>query len=191
MGRIRAFVAAEMPEEVLENISAAVKDLESAGEGIRCVDPANMHLTIKFLGEIPESDAMNACRICTAAAGQSSPVTAAVGGVGAFPGPRRPRVIWAGVEEDTGGLARIYGALDTGMEEIGVAPERRPFRPHLTLARVRFVRDRGPLDNFLISWADREFGEAHVGEICLFMSELRKSGPLYTKMGTFPLSPGL
>ncbi len=191
MKLIRSFVAIEMPGEVKEQLAPVLREIGELDGKLKPVDPANMHLTIKFLGDVTEGGIVEACRICGEASGRLQPISAEVAGVGVFPGERRPRVIWAGCRETSGRvLVDLYNALDSAMESIGVASERRGFKPHLTLARVRQPGDPARLMDFLTRWDGREFGEAFAGEICLFMSELGRSGPTYTKMGTFPLVGG-
>lgn len=160
-------------------------------ECMRWVHPDSIHLTLEFLGDlqparVPDLAAM-LDRVCPA---QCS-FWLRVGGLGCFPDPRRPRVLWVGLEEPTGSLQRLQGAVRKGCAGLGLEVEKRAFSPHLTLGRVR--REAGPE---AADFAGRVLGAPEAltaGEVAaeavhLYRSELRPAGAVYTRLHSAPLA---
>jgi len=179
---IRAFIAIEIPEAVrpdLERVQAGLK-----GPFIRAswVSPKNIHLTLKFLGDIPP-DSAAALNERMAEAGRGiSPLSLFASGVGAFPGPRRPRVLWVGLGGDLDRLERLHRGLEAEMGRAGFPPEGRPFRAHLTVARVKAVEDPAALEEALRRLSGFRSPPFSAVEMVLFRSELTPSGPIYTRL---------
>jgi 2'-5' RNA ligase len=161
---------------------------KSTGRIVKWVDPAILHITLKFVGWVPEKrveDCLSLGREVAAASRQSKLILA---GAGAFPNARRPRVLWIGATGDVDILAAAAGAFDRRMAEVGLAePENRPFAAHLTLGRVRQDAKPPDLTEALAAFADEQFGEVPVEEFLLMRSHLQPSGPVYEKIGTFAL----
>lgn len=133
---MRLFVALNLPHELRREIYDAAAPLRALGLPVRWVDPAQIHLTLKFLGEVPEPEvaAVGAC--IASVARRHEPFALRIGGLGGFPSLERPRVLWLGVQAPPV-LGALQAALEKELEALGFAPEDRPFRPHLTLGRVR------------------------------------------------------
>jgi len=183
---VRAFVALEIPVSVVDSLVEAQKELEATGADIKLVERENLHLNLKFLGEISEAQASEAKSRLAKLSLKGADVT--IAGVGAFPSPSRPRVVWAGLApEDEHFILPIADGVATALEGIG-ARDDRPFRPHITLGRVRTGRNVRGLIEVLRRNAGREFGAAGLREIKLKSSTLTPSGPVYRDEGVYPLS---
>jgi 2'-5' RNA ligase len=167
-------------------LAHALTDLERWQGLLKITPPEQLHLTLKFLGDTPTERVEE-----IVAAGRKLDLSAvrsplACRGVGVFPPRGRPNVIWAGL---SGGDALVHVAsrLDDAMTELGYAPERRAFHPHLTLARVKGVAPR-PLLNWLQTQLDADFGPVDICELVLFRSELTPQRAVYTPVFALPLS---
>lgn len=179
---LRAFIAAELPAGLREAIGRLQAELARAGVRARWVRPEGIHLTLRFLGDVPAAAAGPLAEaLAAAAAGQAALSLAAVG-LGVFPGPRRPRVVWAGLAGETGALAGLQHRLEEALVAHAFSPEDRPFRPHLTLGRFGEAGAPGPVADALAAHAGRELGRFEIGEIVLFRSELRPMGAVYTAL---------
>ena len=183
---VRAFVALEIPANVVDSLVQAEKELEATGADIKLVERENLHLNLKFLGEISEAQASQARSRLAKLSLKGADI--AVRGVGAFPSPSRPRVVWAGVApEDEHLVVPIAEGVLAALEGIGERDDR-PFRPHVTLGRVRTGRNMRELVEVLRRNAGREFGAAGLREIKLKSSTLTPSGPVYKDEGVYPLT---
>jgi len=183
---VRAFVALEIPGEVVEALVQTQKELEATGADIKLVERENLHLNLRFLGEITDAEASE---VKSRLSGLSiKRAVVAVRGVGAFPTPARPRVVWAGIApEDEPRVTPIAVGVINALEGIGER-EDRPFRPHITLARVRSGRNITNLAEVVRHFAGTEFGTAPLKEVKLKSSTLTPNGPIYRDEGVFLLS---
>jgi 2'-5' RNA ligase len=184
VGNRRLFVALDPPDPVRRRLAALADELRRgagrAGEEVRWVRPENLHLTLQFLGAVPEErvTAVEAA-LREAAAEAGRPLHLQVRGAGAFPNARRPRVIWAGLEGDVAPLVALASALGARLAKLGFAPEDRPFAPHLTLGRAREGRGAPGLAGALAAAALVEPTPWRVPELVLFESHLSPRGPRY------------
>lgn len=185
---MRQFLAIELPAEVRDAIAAAQSALRSRLSGWRWVVPENVHLTLRFLGEVgPDLDA-RARQQWTRVAASVRCFDLELDEIGQFPPRGRGRVLWIGARETTGpgSLDTLAGGLESAARELGFPPEHRPFRPHLTLARAaRSGRPERPE----IGRPPRP-GRVTVDRIALVRSELRPSGARYSVLDRFPLERG-
>jgi 2'-5' RNA ligase len=186
--RIRAFVAVDLPDPLRVRLGKEIDRLARVvgRDVVRWVNPRGIHLTLKFLGDVDPSQIGEIMTTIRSAAAERAVFRVGVGGVGCFPGPRRPRVVWVGVEEASGTLARLQSDLEAGLGALGFAREDREFNPHLTLGRVR--REARPVEAaklgaVLAGWPKEPLGEIEVREVTLFRSELKPSGAVYTQLG--------
>lgn len=182
---MRLFLALGLPAAIRESLAGAQRVLRSSCTGWRWVRPEGIHLTLRFLGEVSAADDAAQRPSWRRAASRSGPLRLRVAGTGVFPSVRRPRVLWVGVEEiDPGGrLEALAGALEAAARDAGFKAETRNFRPHLTLARAaRGGRPTAPAPES-VGW----IGEAAIGDLVLFRSELRPQGARYTALERFPL----
>lgn len=176
---MRLFIAMNFPAPLRRSIAAIGTDLERSGVPARWVDSSAVHLTLKFLGQIPTGRVEGVRQALDEIASAAEPVLLRFEGIGAFPSPRRPGVIWVGIESGPR-LRLLHDALDRRMAEFGVARETRPFRPHVTLGRVD--RDSGPGEFREFEKRTRSLRldtEIEIRQIDLVESRLRASSPEY------------
>lgn len=182
----RLFLGIPTPEPVRRAVAGWIRERRAAAPGWRWVDPARMHLTLRFYGETaPELVESLAEDLREIACGEA-PFALGARGWGVFPGASRPRILWVGLSGRTEPLARLARAAEAAARRRGFAPEERAFHPHLTIARA--ARDSRPA---LPGRPDPElpdFGEYGVGELVLFRSHLRPEGPLYEPLARSSLS---
>jgi RNA 2',3'-cyclic 3'-phosphodiesterase len=183
-----AFLAIEVPDDLKAGLEALRNRLRKSGVRASWVATENMHLTLRFLGDIPENllDALripieDACAAC-------SPLQLAIIGAGAFPNPRRPSVLWAGVQEPAGALTALQARLEAAARTIGLPPEKKPFHPHITLARIKDPRHPGDLPSLLEAEAHFAGGDFCTGYVTLFSSELTRRGAVYRRLQEFSLT---
>jgi 2'-5' RNA ligase len=181
---MRAFIAIDLPESIRAALRRAQESFRSASPDARWTQPAGIHLTLKFLGEVSDGKAREVCD-CLKKLEQFEPFTIRLKGYGFFPDARRPRVFWVGVEE-TPGLSRLAGQVDAATGSLGFAREERAFRPHLTLARFRMPQPQPALQALLAQQAEPELGNFEVSEFFLFESKLSPKGAEYRRVERFP-----
>lgn len=183
---MRAFVALDIADGgVLDSLATLQGELSATGADLKLVERENLHFTLKFLGEISDSQAKDADKRLGALRLPGG--TVSVSGTGAFPSPQRPNVVWVGVSrEDEERVKAIGEAVIKALEGIGER-ETRPFQAHLTLARVRSGRNRERLAAAVTASSQREFGTFKLGTFNLKSSQLRQSGPVYTDLGVYSL----
>lgn len=191
--RVRAFVAVELPDAVRQGLSDEIRRLEKkVGQGpVRFVKPEGIHLTLKFLGEVPAGKVDAVGRAVAGAAEQIGPFEATAGGFGMFPDPKRPRVLWVGVGDPSGGLSRLQAAVERALVPLGFETEDRPFHPHLTLGRANrggSRSDERALGDHLAGCEIAELGSWRVTECALMKSDLRPAGAVYTRVEAFALA---
>jgi 2'-5' RNA ligase len=190
---LRLFVALVPPEPVrrrLAAVQAALRRATGPGEAIRWVEPDHIHLTLQFLGAVPEERLPAVREAVAAAAAGARPLRLEVAGAGAFPGPRRPRVVWSGVGGEVEALAALVASLGRRLEGLGYPPEDRPFHPHLTHGRVRQGQPAPGLGGALAVAAAGAPFPWRVDELVLFRSHLSPSGALHEALARLPLSAG-
>jgi len=194
MNVIRAFIAISLSDEVHQGLEQVLHDLKSRlpGGAVRWVPGKNIHLTIQFLGDVSLASLEMLTTMLQTEAARHPQFEFSVGGLGVFPTPRRPRVIWVGVESPAE-LASLQRGVETEMARLGYAPEERPFSPHLTVGRV--TRNANPdelhrLSNVLETYKVGFLGVTRVQAIHLFRSDLQSNGAIYTRLHSAPLSLG-
>ena len=186
---MRCFIAVDLSDEVrsaLVSVQERLRDRARKAD-LRWGDPAGMHLTLQFLGEVSDALLAEVRSAVATAATSVSPLELACRGLGAFPGLTRPRVVWAGIRGAVGDLGRLAAACQRACEPLGFVPEKRPFRGHVTLARVRSPRGFGPLARAIESAADDDFGAWTAAEVVLYRSHLRRTGSVYEPLRRVPL----
>ncbi len=179
---IRSFLAIEVSVPVLKRIEKIQEDLKSSDSDVRWVSPEKIHLTLKFFGNIEESQIDSIMGSISKPVQATPPFQIKVRGAGAFPNPKNPRVVWVGLTEGKETLSRLHQELESSLEKIGFQPEDRSFNPHLTLGRVKSSRGKGALAAKIEKYREEEFGEFQVERVILFKSDLMPSGPVYTAL---------
>jgi len=179
---LRSFLAIELPEAILKRIGEVQRVLKSSRADVRWVSPQNIHLTLKFFGNIEESKINSIAQSIEEPARTTSPVWVTVRGIGAFPGLKSPRVIWVGLHDEKKVLVSFQKKLDGELQKIGFQPEDRPFHPHLTLGRMRSSRGKDELVKEMEKYREEEFGNFQADRVVLFKSDLRPEGAIYTPL---------
>lgn len=191
---IRAFIAIELPPEVTAALARAQEALGRDKEkGVRWVSPEGIHLTLKFLGNVEESQLPQLEATLAEAATIEDPFTLQLGALGAFPNARSPRVLWVGVAGEAEKLARLQQAVEGKVSPLGFPPEERAFSPHLTLGRVRpevKPPDRRMLGEKLAQASVGEGPSFPVNALSLMQSTLTPQGARYQARARFPLGMG-
>jgi 2'-5' RNA ligase len=184
---IRAFLAIDPPSEVLRGIAEIQGVLKSNIRGsISWVRPEGIHLTLKFFGNIGREDLPSISEIAKVHAASTPPLNLHVQGLGVFPGPRRPRVLWIGMGGDTERLIVLQKTIDQGLEACGFRKEERPFRAHLTLARIKSPQGLAGIERMLAESGAKGAGTFEARSLTLFKSDLTPKGAIYTVLGNFP-----
>lgn len=187
---IRAFVAIELPHRVIVSIAEIQSRLKAYGFNIRWVRPENIHLTIKFLGNIAAETVAPVCEAVSNAVSDYEPLSLEAGGVGVFPHMRRPRVVWIGITGRNTGLQALQKRVDAELAAMGFAKERRPFKGHLTLGRVKGDVPLKQLQEALHACGHDHGGSFAATELVLFKSDLKPTGAEYTKLCQMKISSG-
>jgi 2'-5' RNA ligase len=181
---MRLFTALDLPADVAGNLEDLLRRLRPAAR-IHWSPTGNLHITTKFIGEWPEAR-LEELKLALAGIPSRDAIPVAVRLLGFFPNTRAPRTFWCGI--DAPRLPSLAADTNQAAAALGIARETRPFSPHLTLARIK---DRVPLDALNQAVADLpslEFGRFRAGSFFLYLSQLRPSGSVYTKLAEFPLS---
>jgi 2'-5' RNA ligase len=184
---IRAFIAANLEHGLRDRIARIQERLKESRADVSWVRPENLHLTLKFLGEVEEAALTAVADAIGPVAARHAPLRLVVAGLGAFPQPRAARVVWIGVREGAEGLAKLHAELEAGLEPLGFQREARPFTSHLTLGRVRGPGRREQLAAAVTSMMPEPVGDMLLDRIDLMRSELRPEGARYSVLRTFPL----
>ncbi len=180
---MRLFVAIDLPGEVIAALDRLVARLRPTAR-LSWARPQNLHLTTKFIGEWPE-DRLEHIRTALGGLTRREPIPIQVRGVGFFPNPRAPRVFWVGVEAPPS-LANLAGDTERTLARLGIAEERRPYSPHLTLARIKEPVPLEGLRQAIEQLPSVEFGAFTAERFCLYQSALHPSGAVYTRLAEFP-----
>ena len=181
---IRCFFSIDIEDKsTLEQIIFVQKRLQETGANLRLVAPENIHITLKFVGEVP-SDFVDRM-INFSSEIEFSPFRVELRDVGCFPSLRRINVIWVGIKEGNIGLMSIFQGLESRMRQLGLKPERRGFSPHITIARARSGRNRDKLAEIVDEVSDTFFGVFEVMNFRLKKSVLKPSGPTYSTIHQF------
>lgn len=183
---IRTFIAAEISPEVKKELADDLIRFKVRAPQVKWSQPDNLHLTLRFLGDVKENDLEELFQALRPAVSDMQPFALEVRGVGSFPNWRHPRVIWAGCGEGSDDAVLLAGRVEEACADLGYERERRPFRPHFTLGRVKFPADAGGLED-LASDVQKVYGFVDIDAVVVFMSSLRRTGPVYSPMARIEL----
>lgn len=179
---LRTFIAFQLPEPAVSHLRKVQQGFQSHGFRARWVRPENIHLTLKFLGDTDPADLDRISGAMTDVAGHAAPFSLTAKGVGVFPGIKRPRVIWAGLTGQTDQVFKIQKELEQNLEKIGFPPEKRSFKAHLTIARIKGSIDSKQLFDLMETYAKWTSEPFSVDRIILYKSELKPTGAVYTEL---------
>ena len=186
---MRLFVALELNPKVIANLTELVRRLRPHAP-LGWVHPQNMHVTLKYVGDWPVSRLDQLVHnLGEVRLPPSEPVfNVPLAGLGFFPNARSPRVFWAGAENTTA-MRQLHSRVDSALQSLGIAPEVRPYHPHLTLARIA---EEALLDDLYRAIEDlptRDFGVINPDQFVLFESSVTPAGPIYRKIAEFTFVP--
>jgi len=181
-GQIRSFIAVDVERsELIGRLEEIQREIQSSEADLRSVERGNLHITMRFLGDISPSMAERVVEMLKRINFESFPAT--LQGVGVFPKMAFPRVIWVGVARGKVNLVDIHRQLEAGLSQLGFRPEHDAYIPHITLFRVRSGRHKESLIEALQKHQETEFGEFDVKAIQLKRSILTPKGPIYSTIG--------
>jgi 2'-5' RNA ligase len=192
MSLLRAFIAIEFPKNTLDSIEKQTARLrQSLGNDIvRWVPTQNLHLTLNFIGDAATSHIEFIKQMLAREAESHQPFDLQLGGLGCFPNPRRPRLLWIGIHAPAN-LAALQKGIETGASRLGYQQEERPFSPHLTIGRARqniSLPEQQTIRAAMDAIQLGNIGTARIDSVHLFKSDLRPGGSVYTKLFSARLS---
>jgi 2'-5' RNA ligase len=185
---VRCFIAVDIDRGVRRGIADLQDGLRRAvdlnASEVKWVDPENIHLTLKFLGEVRDREINDVCRIVGEVAEKHRRFSIDIENVGTFGRP--VRVVWAGVN-DAGDLADLQGDLDERLGEAGWAQDRKQFKGHLTLCRVKSARASKSMQEIVAAWDEVRLGSVVIYSVYVYRSDLTNEGPIYTVVSSSSL----
>lgn len=184
---MRAFIGIGLPPDVRDAVADAIGTVPDARGPVSWVGKANLHITLRFLGEIRPDGIPALAEALAGVAAASPPFSLDAAGGGAFPGPRNPRVLWVGFREPLELVGKLQQNMENALSGAGFPREDRPFHPHITVGRVRGVLPPAWGERFVQALAGRSFGVVTVSSFRLFESRLSPGGAIYTVVREFPL----
>jgi 2'-5' RNA ligase len=182
----RLFIAIELGDNEKKRLETVQRTLAEKLPMFRWIKPASIHLTLKFLGNQQDIMVPRLKDVVSDVAGRFDPFSARLEGLGAFPSPRRPRIIWCGVHENGAVLPKIAEAVESRCTELRIPPEDRAYTPHLTLARAKKDQRIPDIRTILESSANERFCALSVRELSLMESTLTHRGAIYTVLHRVP-----
>jgi len=191
MSLLRAFIAVEIPpgiHQAIENQTASIRAALDASL-VRWVPAENVHLTLKFLGDVSPANVELLEQMLSAEVSQHRTFEMRFGGLGAFPSPKRPRVIWIGIQAPAG-LEALQHGIEAATATLGYPDEQRPFSPHLTIGRVKQNINTAGMQQIRTVLEKAEVGSlgiSRVSAVHLFKSDLKPTGAVYTRLFSAPL----
>jgi RNA 2',3'-cyclic 3'-phosphodiesterase len=182
---LRTFVAVEISGPIRARAGELIAALAGTAADVKWVEPHNLHLTLKFLGDVHQREIAEVCKAVARGAAEVQPFELEVRGAGAFPNAARPRTVWLGASEGAEQMVVLHDRVETALAELGYREEHRRFQTHLTIGRVRGVEPGiAELGELLQQHADSSIGHMTVQKVTVFCSTLTSAGPIYEVLGT-------
>ncbi len=186
--QIRAFVAVSLSSAVQSSVEKLIRSLRQEIDGVKWVDTQNLHITLKFLGDVPMNELHRIIAAIQRGAESVETFDLEFRGCGVFPNAEQPRTIWIGAGQGSEELTVAATAIEDELFKLGFPKEHRRFSPHLTIGRVkRDVRVSEAVSGFLTERSELAFGSSGVDEVIVYSSELTRNGPIYDELATIPL----
>jgi 2'-5' RNA ligase len=187
---LRTFLAVEIDAAIRARAGELIKALGAAPADVKWVETHNLHLTMKFLDEVPVGQIAEVCQAVEQGAAHVEPFELEIRGAGAFPNAGRPRTIWLGAGDGADQMVTLHQHVENALAKRGFRKEHRRFQPHLTIGRVRHAVGRAvaALGDLVWRYAEFEAGRQTVHEVVVFSSTLDRAGPIYEALGRAPLA---
>jgi len=185
--RLRLFIAVSLSSSIRTSIEKLIRTFPPDLREIRWVEPKNLHITLKFLGDVSLNDLPQLIRVVTQGTLQTDSFDLTFQGFGVFPGWESPKTIWIGCREGSDELTHLAERMNECLVPLGFPREARRFSPHLTIGRVKRSAQGSPLIPILDAQQDRLFGSCSVSELQIFSSELTRRGVIYDELAAIPL----
>lgn len=186
---MRTFIAIELSDEIKESLAQVQSHLKYAGADVKWVAPENIHLTLKFLGEITEERCGKVKTALDVIAKSTKPFELSIKDIGAFPKIDYPRVIWVGLDKGAKESTELAAKVDEALSKLGFERETRPFAAHLTIGRVRSAKNKEALKEKVLSCQLSDISYQLIKAVILFHSKLTPTGSIYTKLHTAEVGP--
>lgn len=185
--RLRLFIAVSLSSSIRTSIEKRIRTFPPDLEDIRWVEPKNLHVTLKFLGDVPLNDLPQLIRVVTQCTIQIDSFDLTFQGFGVFPSRESPKTIWIGCREGSDALKHLAENINACLIPLGFPKETRRFSPHLTIGRVKRPAHGFPLISILDAQQNCLFGSCSVDEVQIFSSELTRHGAIYDELAALPL----
>lgn len=183
---MRCFIALDLPIDIKKQINHIINIASPLSKDIKWVPYDNIHLTLKFLGEVNETLIKEIEKRLRDICSGNEPFSINVRGIGAFPNEKVPNVLWVGIEQSEN-LRALFKTIDHAISELGFEREKRKHSPHLTIGRVKDKKDVLRAIKALNEFRDKSFGTAYISEVHLMRSVLKLTGAEYSKISSFKL----
>jgi len=187
---MRLFIAVNLEEELKKRIVPLEEELKKTGADVKWVEVKNLHLTLKFLGEVEEKKVTQIEQIITSTLVNFPSFEMRLSGFGVFPNLNYPRVVWIGIEEGKEQLKVLSEKVESSLIPLGFPKEKRPFTAHLTVGRVRSAKNKNQLISIIEEKKNIEIGKQRVEKIYLMQSFLKPTGPIYVPLKEWELTRG-
>ena len=187
MDVIRTFIAVEIPANIRQKLAEVSDELSRLGVDAKWVPKENFHITLKFLGNVKAELIANVSEVVKSVVDQTSSFDIALAGLGAFPRLSRPSVVWVGISEGTSEIKSLAEHIDSKLVNLGFEREARPFSGHVTLARIRTLKNIDKLREKIEILKDQYIGAFGVKSVVVMKSDLQRTGPIYTPISEFEL----
>lgn len=187
MDKIRIFLAVKIPKDLQDKVLEIQKQLKKQNPDVKWVEPENFHYNLKFFGHVTGSELNKIQQAVKKVIKKHEPFSIEIAGIGTFPSPTSPRVIWLGTKKGTNEITDLANELDDEFSKSGFEAESRPFRPHLTLGRIRSTQNKQNLIKKIRDIEHINIGAFEVNEVVIFQSKLSRAGPTYVEHSKFRL----
>jgi len=184
---IRTFIAIEIPDDIISRFRELQDGIKVYDFKMRWVRSENIHLTLKFLGDVEEIKIYEIAKAVSKTVKGYTPILLQAKGIGVFPGMKRPRVLWVGLTGQLEALVRLQKTLDENLKMLGFPGEKRPFKGHLTMGRIKDKIDVKKFGDALMAFRNFESETFAASQINLYKSELTSSGAVYAKLASVSL----
>jgi 2'-5' RNA ligase len=186
---MRTFIAIALSPEIRRGLAGIQSELKRSDADVKWVEPENIHLTLKFLGEVTKEFLPKVKEVLAGVASRFKPFEISIAGIGAFPKLDYPRVVWVGIEKGKAQTKAIAEKLDEELEKLGFAREEHEFSAHLTIGRVRSSKNKERLKQLITDYGLRITDYEQIETVTLFQSTLTPNGPIYTSLCEAKLLP--